>query len=257
MSAARKVPWLKWLKIVGLFFLSFFVIIILIGVIANESMPKGTPGPEADQLAREVMASVNIEAWDSTGAVAWNFGGRNEHLWDRERNLAKIRWGAFTTLIDLNTQRGIAYINDRPVPGEGDKLIQDGWKHWVNDSFWLNPLAKLFDEGTTREIVAWKDGSQALLIKYSQGGVTPGDAYLWILDENKRPRAWKMWVSIIPIGGIGLSWDQWQQLPTGAWISTFHKGALPLPLTLNQVSGAATLEELHPGPDPFAPLLQP
>ena len=33
------------------------------------------------------------------------------------------------------------------------------------------------------------------------GGVTPGDTYLWILDDSGRPVAWRVWVKILHIPG--------------------------------------------------------
>ncbi|MEZ4952350.1 MAG: hypothetical protein R2825_02080 [Saprospiraceae bacterium] len=37
-------------------------------------------------------------------------------------------------------------------------------------------------------------------MQYKTGGVTPSDSYVWLLDENGQPTAWKMWVSITSIG---------------------------------------------------------
>jgi hypothetical protein len=30
---------------------------------------------------------------------------------------------------------------------------------------------------------------------------------LYLVDENYIPKAWRMWVSIIPVGGIETSWE--------------------------------------------------
>ena len=35
----------------------------------SEDRPEGSPGPDADALARSMEAAVNKEAWDRTGAV--------------------------------------------------------------------------------------------------------------------------------------------------------------------------------------------
>jgi hypothetical protein len=44
--------------------------------------------------------------------------------------------------------------------------------------------------------------NQALLITYASGS-TPGDSYMWFVDQNYRPKAWRMW-GIIPV--------DWKQL---------------------------------------------
>jgi hypothetical protein len=112
---------------------------------------------------------------------------------------------------------------------------------------------KLFDPGVRREIVAPPEGDpgeKALLISYTSGGVTPGDRYLWLVPAEGPPVAWRMWTSIFPIQGIRVSWEGWQQLSTGAWVSTKHH--LPGLDFGFQVKGATSLAELTGGADPFA-----
>lgn len=55
------------------------------------------------------------------------------------------------------------------------------------------------------------------------GGTTPGDSYLWLLNEDDQPKAFQMWVSIIPIGGIEASWEQWKETPNGAFLPQLHQ----------------------------------
>ncbi|MFT5686204.1 MAG: hypothetical protein ACI8RZ_007160 [Myxococcota bacterium] len=225
------------------------------GVVASDPRPEGEPGAAAEALTDTIQASVRVDAWAQTGAVQWTFGGRNTHLWDRVRHLDRVEWGNKTVLIDLSTQQGRAWVDDEEVTGsKADRLVGKAWAHWCNDAFWFNPIGKLRDEGTTRSLVSLPEGD-ALLISYSSGGVTPGDAYLWIPGEDGRPDAWRMWVSIIPIGGVTTTWEDWQTLSTGAVVATSHKMG-PVDLVMADVAGAATLSELIPGDDPFAPLLQ-
>ncbi|MEO1268735.1 MAG: hypothetical protein AAFX99_11600, partial [Myxococcota bacterium] len=96
---------------------------------------------------------------------------------------------------------------------------------------------------------------RGLLVAFSEGGVTPGDSYLWLLDDNGRPTAWRMWVNIIPIPGVEISWEGWQQLSTGAWVASLHHSAIAT-LPLEAIKGTATLAELEPGPDPFEALVR-
>jgi hypothetical protein len=99
------------------------------------------------------------------------------------------------------------------------------------------------------------DGTRGLLVSYASGGVTPGDAYLWIVGDDGLPRAWKMWVTVIPIGGVQASWERWITLSTGARVATRHAMG-PITLELTDVEGASTLGELEPGDDPFAALVE-
>lgn len=249
----RKLGWLKWL--LGI------VVVLVLGVVIlavafNEPLPKGETGPEAEQLAQKMVAAVNKAAWDTTGAVSWVFNGtsRHEHLWDKKRHLARVCWPDHEVLVDINQRTGLAYVKGELQEGkDAAKLVDKAWKFWVNDAFWLNPVVKAFDEGTSRQLVQMEDGKTGLMIRYESGGATPGDSYLWELDENGRPLAWKMWVQIIPVGGIRLTWEGWQQLSTGAWVATSHKSG-GMNLQLEEVKGAATLAELVPGADPFAGL---
>ena len=222
---------------------------------AAERRPAGTSGPEADALARRMLAAVDEPAWQRTGAVRWTFRGDRHHLWDRQRGLARVRWGDVEVLVDLASRAGIARERGVRVRGEREvKLVAKAFARWTNDSFWLNPVVKLFDSGTERRLVPLDDGSDALLVQYTSGGLTPGDAYLWLLGADDLPTAWKMWTSNLPKGGVKASWEGWVELATGARIATFHKLALGK-VTIEELAGADTLAELEPGPDPFAALL--
>lgn len=244
----KKLP--KWLKIILGGFLGLILIGVIAGMIFSESLPEGQSGPEADALAQKMMTAVNHAAWDTTGAISWNFAGANQHLWDRERHFAQVVFGENKVLVDLSKRTGVAYVKGEQVHGsEADKLVDKAWKSWVNDSFWLNPVVKAFDDGTSRLIVPQADGSNGLMISYASGGATPGDSYLWLLDEEARPTAWKMWVQIIPIGGLEVPWKGWSTLSTGAMVAQDHGF-----LQLTDIKAAATLEELV-STDPFAVLL--
>lgn len=242
---------------------SILLVVVLLLVVTREALdaprPVAGPGPDGDALARRMEAAVNVEAWEKTGAVTWVFAGSHRHLWDRVRGLDMVTMGQDRVLVDLGKQVGRAFHGGRPVEGRrGEKLVAKAYAAWVNDSFWLNPVVKVFDEGVSRAAVvpAGEDTEkEGLLVSYSSGGLTPGDAYLWLLGPDGTPSAWRMWVSVIPIGGVKASWEGWITLATGARVSTRHQMG-PVTLELSEVAGAATLEELVRGPDPFAPMMQ-
>ena len=190
-----------------------------------------------------------------TAAVQWTFPRGHAHLWDRTRNLSRVRWDDIEVLQHLDRRQGLAWENGSQVTGPRQReLVAQAWAHFANDSFWLAAPFKARDEGTTRSW-ATVDGVSGALVQYGTGGVTPGDAYLWILGEDGRPTHWRMWVSIIPVGGVRVTWEGWTQLSTGAWVATSHEfDPIPLRLELEDVAAAASVRELV-GDDPFIPLL--
>ena len=260
MSRLKKIA--KW---VGGILAVLIVVVVGAGFYAHEPRPDtGTTGEAADALARKVQGAVGQSAWEATGAVRFDFGGRNRHLWDRRRGLAYVTWGdlpsrggasdAGTTEVwlRLGDRSGVAKVHGERVDGaEADELLESAWKRHINDTFWLYPFRTFFDEGVTRSVV---DGK--LLIEYASGGATPGDAYLWHLDDAGRPTRWEMWVSIIPVGGIGATWSGWERSATGVSFATEHTLG-PMTLALEGIETAETAAELAGGADPFAVLHSP
>ncbi len=252
-------PWVQRLERWGLR-LGIALVVVMILFVAvirwlNEPLPELRPSREADQLARKMMAAVNVDAWQSVGAISWNFGDRRQHLWDRQRQLARVIWEDNLVLLDLETRLGVAVTPEGELRGpERSRLEKMAWSHWCNDSFWLNPIAKVFDEGTSRGLVE-VDGETALLVRYDSGGVTPGDAYLWFVDSDGKPNRWKMWTSILPFGGVEATWDDWMTLGSGALVSTRHKTAL-FELELTDIVAGPNLRMMAPKGDPFGPLIE-
>jgi len=243
---------LKWLLgIIALLVLGLFIFI----KVSSEAKPTGTTGAAADALANKVLAAIDKPAWDTTGVVQWTFKGAHDFLWDKKRNLVKVNWDDNEVLVTLDETTGKAWKNGEEVTGEeGDKLVKAAWAHFCNDSFWLNAPAKVFDPGTERSIVDMPDGSKGLMITYKSGGVTPGDSYLWSLDKNGLPTGYKMWVSIIPVGGMEFTWEDYTTLPTGAKIATNHASKV-LGIDITNLKAATDLASFGLSNDPFQPIL--
>ncbi len=223
----------------------------------SERRPEGLPGPEADALARSMEAAVDKEAWDRTGAVRWSFFDRHHYVWDRERGLVELVWGESRALFRTADQTGRVWKNgEEQSSDDAGEALRAAYAYWINDSFWLNPVVKLFDPGVERGLVELDDGRHGLLISYSSGGVTPGDAYLWIPGADGLPEAWRMWVQIIPIGGIETTWEGWTELDTGAKVSTQHSGWGRTMTFISNVAGAENLEALGVDEGLFAPLFE-
>lgn len=234
----------KVFKIIGYTLLILIVLLTAAFFKYNEKMPVGVKGEKAEALAQKMLQAVNKAAWDSTNIISWTSRGGNTFLWDKKRNLVQVEWKNNKVLLNPNKMSGKTYENQTEVTDtkHAEELIQKAYKAFINDAFWLNPIVKAFDDGTERSIVTLPDNTEGLMVSYKSGGVTPGDSYLWLVDANGLPKAWKLWVKIIPIGGLEFSWEDWLTLPTGAKISTMHKaGSFAIPQT--NIKSAASLEE--------------
>ncbi len=215
---------LKWIII----FVSFIVIVLFAAVkFMSEDKPKEIEGENADAVAQSMLEALNKPAWDSLKYLKWEFMRGHRFLWDKQGNKAIIDWEENRVLLDLDKIDGLAFKNAVEVPkDQKDRLIQKAWSLWCNDSFWMFAPFKVFDPGTKRTIVKTKKGRRGLMVAYGSGGSTPGDSYLWFLDEDNIPKGFKMWTSIIPIQGIYASWENWKTLAGGAKVAISHKSTI-------------------------------
>jgi hypothetical protein len=244
-------------KILAAILILGVVALVAAGYSANDPRPEGQPGPEADALARSMEAAVHKGAWDKTGAVRWSFFDQHHYVWDRDRDLVELQWGDSRALFRTGDRTGRVWSRGAEQLGaDAEEALRAAYAYWINDSFWLNPVVKFFEPGVERSLVKLDDGRNALLVSYTSGGVTPGDAYLWIPGPDGMPASWRMWVQIIPIGGIETTWEGWVELATGAKVSTQHEGWSRLMTFITNVEGAETLDALDIEPGLFEPLFQ-
>jgi len=227
------------LKILGAFFFILILGILSFGWMLNEPLPKGKAGPKADALAQKMLTTLNYKAYQKTRFLEWSYqGGKNHYRWDKQMGRCNIKWDDFEINLNLVSPKkskvkksGVALIGD-----EGTKAIEKALAYFNNDSFWLVAPYKIFDKGTTRSLVDLEDGTQGLLVTYASGGTTPGDSYLWLFNEEGFPNSYKMWVKIIPIGGLQASWDDWIVAESGAFLPKSHQLG-PLELSMGNVKG--------------------
>ena len=240
--------------------ISLFISILGLGVTAvvlaaiiSVQRPSTGNVENTQKVLKALYTAINIEKWRQTGAVRWVFSGRHTHTWDRNRGLVKVVWKDIEALLIIRDQSGRVWQKGEEVFGSKKaNLLKEAWKLFVNDSFWLQPFDSLENPGVTTSVLNW-GGQDALFFEFSSGGVTPGDAYLVLLDEQGLPHTWHMWVQVLPIGGLEASWEDWVPLKTGAKVSTRHKLG-PITFRLTEVLGAADINQLEPDSDPFAPL---
>ena len=208
-------------KIFGIVLAILALVIAIFYYKNNEALPEGVAGKEADALARKMLSSLNFEAFQQTEYMEWSFRNAHHYEWNKAENTVKVSWDNMVVSLDTKTPTNSVVVKATDAD-DSNTLIQKAFDYFNNDSFWLVAPYKVFDPGVRRSIVK-HEGKDALLVTYTSGGSTPGDSYLWILDEHGQPKSYKMWVGIIPIGGIEASWEGWKTTSTGAVFSTQHK----------------------------------
>lgn len=241
----------KLFKGIGILLLLLLVGFGVLYVIYNEPLPEGKAGAEAQALKEELYAAVNKAAWDQTRYIQWTFADRHDFLWDRERNLVEVSWGDTRVLLEPGTKSGVIY-EDGKRQEANQSTFDAAYRNFINDAFWLNAFVQL-EDAELKVVDLKEEEGRGLLATYPSGGVTPGDSYLWILDDNGLPKAWKMWVKIIPIGGIRTSWENWTTLPTGAKVAQNHSMGF-MDVAITNLKSFQTWEEGGLAQDPFAEL---
>ncbi len=230
----------KFIRILLALLILFVVASIAIYSIYNESLPTGKTGPQADALAQKMFKAVNGEAFKNTRYLIWTFrNGKHFYVWDKTLGKAKVSWDDITVNLILDqSKKSYVFINKVIVNDDKqrEKAIKKAIELFNNDSFWLVAPFKVFDKGVERSLVKLDDGTNGLLVTYKSGGSTPGDSYLWKLQPNGFPESFKMWVQIIPIGGLEATWDDWQITQSGAFLPKTHLLG-PMKLDMGKVRG--------------------
>jgi hypothetical protein len=197
----------------------------------SKPLPESITGPEADRLARDVQEALNITGYEALGEIQFSF--RDHHyLWNKTEERALVSWEDHQVDLILSEIENSKIIQGGKDSNRTD-LIEKAKAYFYNDSYWLVAPFKFFDPGVVRSLVETDNGSKALLITHTSGGVTPGDSYLWYFDENLIPTHFELWVSIIPIKGVSATWSSWVS-KQDVLFSTFHKLG-PLEITIGDL----------------------
>ncbi|WAC02198.1 VWA domain-containing protein [Lacinutrix neustonica] len=229
MKTRKKLTLKRILKIsIGIIIFFTLPTVLLYGFLYfkyNEALPVGTQGKEADALAVKMLNALDYDAYKATDYIEWTFKKRHHYKWNKTKNTCEVYWKNYKVLLDLNKQsESVAFQDDIKIESEKQQqTIQKAINYFNNDSFWLVAPYKVFDTGVERTLITLNDDEKALLITYTSGGSTPGDSYLWHLEETGRPTSFQMWVDILPINGLEATWSDWTTTSTGAILPTFHK----------------------------------
>lgn len=206
-------------------------------------------GKNGDAVANKIMKATGQKNWANAQIIEWEFQ-KKKHVWDRERKYHYVKHKDTEIWMSLETLEGVVRVDGEVIEGKKkEKALKQGYKYWANDSFWLNPFAKFFDEGTTRSIISLKNGQKALAVYYGSGGLTPGDTFVWLYDEKYMPTHWKLWVKIIPIKGYKMTWENWVEAGDGIKFSQLHESKF-FTMNITNIQVATNLSDVFEK-DPF------
>jgi len=214
----------KILKGLGIIVALLIIVGAIFYVVNDKPLPTGIKGEKAEALATKMMHVLNYEAYNNAEVLEWSFRGNHFYKWNKTENLVEVSWDQNKVLLNTKEpEKSVVYVSNTKT--ENQQLIQKATEYFNNDSFWLVAPFKIFDVGVERRIVK-HNNKNALLITYTTGGSTPGDSYLWILNDDGFPTSFKMWTDLIPIGGVEASWSDWKKTEAGFQLPTKHSISL-------------------------------
>lgn len=155
----------------------------------------------ADSLGVKVTESVGgLRAWNSLPSLQFEWAvirdsvevTRSYHVWDKAGDRYRVEWPADSVSVLVATFRPARFREDAPegeVALEGRVLtgaertarLVEGYRRYVNDSYWLLAPLKTMDPGVRREL-APDSGEAVLALSFEDVGMTPGDRY-WIRTD--------------------------------------------------------------------------
>jgi len=95
---------------------------------------------------------------------------------------------------------------------------------------------KLFENGIIRTIVQ-VDRKDALKVKYTTGGSTPGDSYIWVLNNNFLPVKFLMTVPSMKMDQVPATWEEWITTESGTLLPKNHTFSSGGKLNMGDVKG--------------------
>jgi hypothetical protein len=159
---------------------------------AAEGFDAAGSDAKAIAIADQVMAAMGGRApWDQTRYLSWNFFGLRTHVWDRWSGDHRFMQGNRLVLMNIGSKQGRAWTDGEELAGEDlAKALDDTYKAWINDSYWLLMPYKLKDSGVTltyKEEGALADGRPAdvLQLTFKGVGVTPQNKYDVYVSQDK------------------------------------------------------------------------
>lgn len=230
------------------------VVVISLNVLSNKK-PIGKSGYAANALAVKMEMALGKSDFDDVRFIRWTFMGTHHYVWDKSNQKCIVEFDDVKVLLNLKDYKNGSKVlskNGNNKIKNTKPLIEKAYKYFCNDSFWLLAPFKVFDKNTERYIVT-KSGKDQLLVEFNDGGVTPGDAYLFTLDEENKPERVYMWTSNLPIKGMQFCWDDYKSFKNNGNLSfaTSHKLFKLINISTDGVEVGNSLSDIKQPEDSF------
>ena len=168
-----------------------------------------------------------IKNWDDVRYISWDFFGRRLHVWDKHSGNIRIEEGGNVTLMNIHSKRGRVWQGGEEMT-EADslgKLLERGYRVWINDSYWLLMPYKLKDSGVTLKYLGERvleNGNPAdvLQLTFENVGVTPQNKYdVFVNKKTHHVEQWSYYAQYDdPEPRFTTPWSNWQ-LYGKIWLS--------------------------------------
>ena len=193
------------MKSAFLFFTGIIFILFLLltaGCQTSQMQQPENPAAPGFNLAASDSAAIAIadsvmkhlggrQNWDNTRYLQWRFFGRRFHLWDKWTGKYRLENKNTTVLMNLNSKSGRAWKDGREItqPDSLEIVMDNAYRIWINDSYWVFMPYKLKDSGVTLKYAGLDTtsyGAEAhkLSLTFQAVGVTPQNKYDVFVDPG-------------------------------------------------------------------------
>jgi hypothetical protein len=188
--------------------------------------------PRAIAIADELMQALGgREAWDTTRCIEWTFAGKRKLLWDKWTGAFRLDQNDRVVLMNLDTGHGRVFQSGTEIERDPDAVrtaLDNAYRTWVNDSYWLFAPYKLKDSGVRLTLIgerALPDSRvcDVLRLTFDGVGVTPENAYeMWIARDTHRLEQWSYFKHRDdPQPAMTTPWAGWKRYGR-IWLASDH-----------------------------------
>lgn len=167
-----------------------WAIILLPGLVMAQNTSTGAD-EKAIAIADKVIKNMGgVKNWNNTRFISWSWRGQF-HIWDKYENKFRYEKDTLVVISDLKTKQGTVYSKGKVLTDETQrqKILNDQYAVWANNSYWLLMPFKIRDNGVTLTYKGegkTQAGADADLLEltFDKVGVTPNNRYLLAVDKK-------------------------------------------------------------------------